>query len=115
MRNKKFSNILKISILTLLIILGTVGNVNADQVSHPGMYWEEEASGASGSGVNQNDVGFDTLENHNFVFCDEHGKELSNAHHGKPTAQVIDYDAKFTRYFYDTKERNMSIIARIKR
>ena len=80
MRNKKLSNILKISILTLLIILGTVGSARAGyQTYDNGFYPQAEFPGESywpGDG----NVGFDTLDNHQGILCNEHGKELNSQH-----------------------------------
>lgn len=115
MNKKKLNIFLKIGILTLLIILGTVGSVNANYIdlgegsdSGSGMHgngWNPVSSSETyGTVVEADNVGFDTLEDNNQVFCDEHGKELSNEKKGKPTAYELSWNPGTTRYFYDTQE-----------
>lgn len=80
MKNKKLSILLKISIITLLIILSTVTSVRAEyDTFNNGFYPEASFDGSSGAVVN-GEVGFSTLESYSGVLCNEHGKEINDSH-----------------------------------
>ena len=85
MSKKKISNILKISILTLLIILGTVGSTYAYQSTDGFLFRDANGNLTSHSysgapDLNPEAIGFSSLESvSNGILCDQLGHELKDS------------------------------------